>query len=79
MKGIRVVPDPEVPAEVLANAIVQVAAAARSLLNSRLNADAVGILITNSIPVKHRIGLRTVRLVLEHASLLEATYLRRAK
>jgi hypothetical protein len=65
--------DPSVGAEVLASAIVEIATAAKRLLNSRLTEEAVLVLL------KHRTGIPMdqIKRVLRSAAELERTYVKR--
>lgn len=65
--------DPSMGAEVLASAIVDVAAAAKRLLNSRLTEEAVLVLLKHQT----QISMEKIRTVLRGAAELERTYVKR--
>lgn len=69
--------DKHVEPEVLAQAIVDVAAGAKKLLGSRLTERAVLVLIQDSITPF--IGIREIKAVLYAASQLEDRYIKKAK
>jgi hypothetical protein len=68
-------PENEVPAEVLAEAIVQVADAAKRLLSSRLTKRAILVLLHDSSGV----GMRDIEYVLDHAAQLAFVYIKQPK
>lgn len=68
-------PNNEVPAEVLATAIVNVSRAAQQLLSSRLTKRAIVILLHESSGV----GKRDIEYVLDHAASLAAVYIKQPK
>lgn len=72
----KVVDDNDSGPEVLASAIQEVAAAARKLLGSRLTKRAVLVLIQDEIGGR-TVSLQTISTVLDSASRLESTYVKR--
>lgn len=68
-------PKPEVPADVIATAIVDIAKAAKAISESRLTRDAIVVLIHD------RSGLpkKTINLVLNNLEELEETWLKPAR
>lgn len=77
--------DKEVPTEILADAIVSIAAGIRKLRSGRLNDRALFLLIQDAAPnTSSRYGrqqplsMKDIRAVFEGIDSLEATYLRRS-
>lgn len=72
-KQMAVVQDPEapVPAEVLAQSVVEVSASAKRLLASGLTPEALALLVNHNIPSDMRPGVTVVRRVLEAAARLD--------
>ncbi|HEX9573977.1 MAG TPA: hypothetical protein VF994_07765 [Myxococcales bacterium] len=68
-KKFTVLEDPEIPTEILAQAIVDVASAAKKLLNGPLTRNAVIILVHAA--AHGRVGKREVEVVLDAASSLD--------
>lgn len=75
--AVTVKQDPanEIPVEVLADAIVQVADAAKRLLSSRLTTRAVVLLIHDACG--GAVGKRDIQMVLEKSAMLAATYIKK--
>lgn len=74
---VTIVKDKErvVSVKIMQEAIVEIASAARTLLNSRLTKRAIVVLIKDSIPGSG-ITMRDIELVLEHAAKLDKNYLK---
>jgi hypothetical protein len=69
-------PAEEVPAEILATSIVAISEAMDRLMQGRLNASAVYLLIQNACPSKDRPTIRQIETVLQAARDLKKTYVR---
>lgn len=63
------------PSEII-EAIQEVSAAAKKLLDSKLNDRAITLLIQQAIPGKTKPTQKTIQMVLEAASNLDVTYLK---
>jgi hypothetical protein len=76
---IRQNPNNPLPTEIVADAIVQLAAGMRELRSGRLNDRALHLLICEACPSygnNRRIGMREVKAVLAGIEALERTFLR---
>lgn len=82
-KTVKVIqPEKEVPVEVLADAIVSISQGIKFLRSSRLNEDALLLLIQHAAPnlskrPPRQIGKREIKAVLQGIEALERTYLKR--
>lgn len=74
-------PDKEVPTEILATSIVDIAKGIRELRAGRLNEKALTLLIQHAAPTKNRSGQRysqsEITDILDGIENLERTYLRK--
>lgn len=79
MKTVKVMqkPEAEVPTEVLAQSIVEIAAGMKKMRAGRLNDKALVLLIQNACGYTPSITQREVRAVLDAIESLEATYIRK--
>lgn len=75
--SVKIVKDGDkvVQVEIMEQAIVDVATAARKLLNSKLTKRAILVLIRDSI-IGNNIGLKDIEVVLDCASKLDKRYLK---
>ncbi len=80
MKKVTVVqkPEAEVPTEVLAQAIIDIAAGMKKLRSGRLNDRALILLIQSAVgSVPSPVSQRDIRAVLDAIQSLEAIYIRK--
>lgn len=75
--GRRVViaPDPEIPVEVLARSVRDIAEGMRKILDGRLNSNAIVLLVSEASGV----GRKDVKAVLDATAALGERYLKKAK
>ena len=69
-------PAEEVPIEVMATAIVEIAAGVKKLRAGPLKEKALVLLIQNAIPAKNRPSAKQITAVLDGVESLRATYLK---